>query len=265
MTTKQTQSQTELKQHLQDQLKCLQSSADAYDAGSDWEAKRLAVSIRILLHDTKSCKSLLGQLGQKNIQFIDSSFPVIAGNSCAHSGLVMTSMSLSKEANYVAFLDEVPQGQMRSIDFDFWWTATIFIDVNGNTLSRKDIVLSIADQDGGAHVDSSLNKEYADLSRNNSLGRVFSDGKSSQPIKSPERVAVRQIAHELLKSIIPDYKKLPTYPQDGIIIAGPVLLQGAEATTQIAILKNRFKKVGRNEPCPCGSSRKYKRCCGSTR
>ncbi len=25
----------------------------------------------------------------------------------------------------------------------------------------------------------------------------------------------------------------------------------------------RSKKVGRNEPCPCGSGRKYKRCCGA--
>lgn len=23
------------------------------------------------------------------------------------------------------------------------------------------------------------------------------------------------------------------------------------------------KKVGRNEPCPCGSGKKYKKCCGS--
>jgi preprotein translocase subunit SecA len=24
----------------------------------------------------------------------------------------------------------------------------------------------------------------------------------------------------------------------------------------------REKKVGRNEPCPCGSGKKYKKCCG---
>lgn len=24
------------------------------------------------------------------------------------------------------------------------------------------------------------------------------------------------------------------------------------------------KKVGRNEPCPCGSGKKYKKCCGTT-
>ena len=25
---------------------------------------------------------------------------------------------------------------------------------------------------------------------------------------------------------------------------------------------NKTKKVGPNEPCPCGSGRKYKHCCG---
>jgi len=25
----------------------------------------------------------------------------------------------------------------------------------------------------------------------------------------------------------------------------------------------QFKKVGRNEPCPCGSGKKYKHCCGA--
>jgi preprotein translocase subunit SecA len=26
--------------------------------------------------------------------------------------------------------------------------------------------------------------------------------------------------------------------------------------------KNKAKKIGRNEPCPCGSGKKYKKCCG---
>jgi len=28
------------------------------------------------------------------------------------------------------------------------------------------------------------------------------------------------------------------------------------------ILKSGTKKLGRNEPCPCGSGKKYKKCCG---
>ena len=27
--------------------------------------------------------------------------------------------------------------------------------------------------------------------------------------------------------------------------------------------ERRVKKVGRNDPCPCGSGKKYKNCCGS--
>jgi uncharacterized protein YecA (UPF0149 family) len=27
--------------------------------------------------------------------------------------------------------------------------------------------------------------------------------------------------------------------------------------------ERRVEKVGRNDPCPCGSGRKYKKCCGS--
>ena len=27
--------------------------------------------------------------------------------------------------------------------------------------------------------------------------------------------------------------------------------------------KNINKKISRNEPCPCGSGKKYKRCCGA--
>jgi len=27
-------------------------------------------------------------------------------------------------------------------------------------------------------------------------------------------------------------------------------------------VKRETRKVGRNEPCPCGSGKKYKKCCG---
>jgi len=32
--------------------------------------------------------------------------------------------------------------------------------------------------------------------------------------------------------------------------------------SSIQPIRTRDKKVGRNEPCPCGSGKKYKRCCG---
>ena len=33
-----------------------------------------------------------------------------------------------------------------------------------------------------------------------------------------------------------------------------------EATVQQVV---RGEKVGRNDPCPCGSGKKYKKCCGA--
>ena len=28
-------------------------------------------------------------------------------------------------------------------------------------------------------------------------------------------------------------------------------------------VRNPLKEVGRNDPCPCGSGKKYKKCCGA--
>jgi preprotein translocase subunit SecA len=30
-----------------------------------------------------------------------------------------------------------------------------------------------------------------------------------------------------------------------------------------APVRREGRKIGRNEPCPCGSGKKYKRCCGA--
>ncbi len=34
-----------------------------------------------------------------------------------------------------------------------------------------------------------------------------------------------------------------------------------DGETRLVMLPVHIKKIGRNQPCPCGSSRKYKRCC----
>jgi preprotein translocase subunit SecA len=39
-------------------------------------------------------------------------------------------------------------------------------------------------------------------------------------------------------------------------------IAGTEAKQKLEPIRNRVEKVGRNEPCPCGSGKKYKQCCG---
>jgi preprotein translocase subunit SecA len=38
-------------------------------------------------------------------------------------------------------------------------------------------------------------------------------------------------------------------------------ISGTEADKKLEPIRNRTEKVGRNEPCPCGSGKKYKHCC----
>ncbi|HUE71997.1 MAG TPA: SEC-C metal-binding domain-containing protein, partial [Pirellulaceae bacterium] len=38
-------------------------------------------------------------------------------------------------------------------------------------------------------------------------------------------------------------------------------IDGGVADRKIEPIRNLGKKVGRNDPCPCGSGKKYKQCC----
>ena len=38
---------------------------------------------------------------------------------------------------------------------------------------------------------------------------------------------------------------------------------GGDGTMSKTVVKTKAQKVGRNDPCPCGSGKKYKKCCGS--
>ena len=40
----------------------------------------------------------------------------------------------------------------------------------------------------------------------------------------------------------------------------PEVLQGGQ-TVKVATVRHEGPKVGRNDPCPCGSGKKYKKCC----
>jgi hypothetical protein len=96
VATKIPQTQDELERLLKEQLQFLRTSARLYDEGEHSEAKRLAVSIRVLVHDTKKSKSLLGQLGLKSLDFLDTAIPPIAGSEFTYSGLVSSLLGSGK-------------------------------------------------------------------------------------------------------------------------------------------------------------------------
>ena len=210
------QSQADLETHLVEQVDFLISSAQAYDQGTTAEAKRLALSLRVLLHETASSHSLLRQVGLRVRKFVDSAKDVVVGNLLTHSPLVALNVRFG---HFVPLLDS-EYFETSFSDFDPWWSRTIFVDKEGHELSRKDIVLFMANQDGGAHVDPGLEARYRALSRDNSLGWEHQNKRSglTMPVSGSERAAVRQIAHEVLKTLLPGYE-CAHGPEDGPIVA----------------------------------------------
>lgn len=248
------QSLAELVAHLEDHLGFLRRSAEEFDGGHKSEAKRLAVSLRVLFHATAQSHSLLSQLNRLSGKFISTSIPYDPKNGLSHCGLIMTAMSTT-HAEYVAPLDDFIF--QRWLSFPEWWEEIVFVDNKKNTLSRKTLVLSIANQDGGAHVDPKLTDVYARLSRQNSLGWILTTGEDMPAIESPERAAIRQIAHETLKTLIPGYRKMPKYECE-IVFGGAMDVEG-ETLPPLP----KQERLSRNEKCPCGSGRKYKKCHGA--
>jgi hypothetical protein len=210
--TKYTLTQEELLDHLKEQIAFMKQSAASYDKGFEDEAKRLAVVIRVLVHDTQNSTSLLTLMNRKNIKFYDSTIPYYPENLAPYNGLIMMRMSTQEGASYEAPLDDGPptRSKTKKMPFDMWWGNMIVLkDQNGKTFTRKDLVLTVANKEGGAHIDPKLDQAYANLSRFHSLGWKFFRNKVEEDFKnSPVLPSVRQIAHEVLKTLRDEFPEL---------------------------------------------------------
>lgn len=249
------QTPDELEQQFQDQLDLLENLAQIYDQGKIIAAKSMATTIRVLLHDTQKSASLLGQLNRKGISFFDTaeevSDPPGTMRAGSFSALLGIAFGESTTKGYVPHFDSMPA---RMVDFDEYWNEVIFIDQKKAEFTRKDIILFVANQDGGSHVDPGLDEKYAELSRKNSLGWKMGDDVSWVDLKGAELASIRQIAHELLKTYIPDYQFDPPKNIGPVVGGGGFVMHFAKPADDLPRRKG---------PCPCGSGKKYKRCCGS--
>jgi hypothetical protein len=247
----------ELEKELIDQLDLLQKLTELYDQGTKTTAKPMATCLRVLLHDKNRSHSLLGQLKLKNNDFLSTCEATIdLPSNQVRAGTFSGLIGINSEGGYVPYLDEMPGGKPRKVNFNDFWCETIFIDQQHNKFSRKDIVLFVAEQDGGAHVDPGLDENYVELARNNSLGWMAGTANEWKPLEDAHLAAIRQISHEVLKTFVSNYEVVKP-ETNGITIGG-----GGFVLTYKDDNVGSTRKVGRNEPCPCGSKVKYKRCHG---
>jgi hypothetical protein len=195
---------SELIELLSENVKFLEASSQAYDAGFEGEAKRLAVVLRVLLHDTKQSHSLLQQIGVKSrLRFDDSAVPINPSNLLPEPGLVMLKLTAGSGGRYIATLDDLSPSRVKSrAAFAGWWSNPVMKLSDGRTWSRRDLVLTLANQEGGAHVDPTLDPDYEHLARLNALGWMFVDERGERPFEgNAVAAAVRQVAHEVIATL----------------------------------------------------------------
>jgi hypothetical protein len=190
--------QNDMMKHFEQQRSFIQRSINSYDSGYEDEAQRIATIIRILVHDTRSSSSLFKHLDLKNrIQFLTTAGGYIPENQLSYEGILAASTAGLHMP--MCLTGHKPEGML--LQFDDWWNQ-IVLDDKVNLFTRKDLILEVADTDGGAHVDDKLNEAYANLTKNHTLsGRMLIDGKSYPFRNSPVYACIRQIAFELLYSI----------------------------------------------------------------
>lgn len=198
------QTKEDLLAHLKEHIYFIDSSCHAYDKGFSHEAKRIAVSIRILLHDTRNSRSLLSQLNMKDsMLFYDTALDYNPRNLLPTLGLVMPKLGFGPDTDsgFIPPLDDGPPHRYKNgkILFEPWWNKIVLTDGAGKKWTRKDLVLIISNKDGGAHVDPKLDKIYANITRHSSLYTFQSTGKLN--VTTPELPSIRQIGHEVLKSL----------------------------------------------------------------
>ena len=231
-----------LAKHLRTQIGYLERSCEIFDSGTDDEAQRLATTIRVLFHDTEKSKSLLTQLGMRStIMMVDTGLyrdrldtakkdwfkrtcpkeyarglPIVAQQP-GEAGLVCLQQR-GLEFFWVAPLGfpRFPPDHPNSAaiispqPFDKWWSTPLIETSQMTHFSRKELILDMANGEGGAHVDPKLNKKYEALTVDflgvqMEAGENLPDktmGGDIPPVQGNVAAAsVRQIAFEVLETV----------------------------------------------------------------
>lgn len=152
------------------QCRFISRSVDLVVQGDPDEVVRVAVALRVLFHDTSQSHSILKQLEWKEkIDYVDSLRPLEAmpGLSIGLSGTdsagnrVEAPMPMGLVGQH-----HTPDGTTgyhpwflaesvveKTLKFSEWWEKKNIAYLGAPTFSRWDLVSTMANQDGGAHVD----------------------------------------------------------------------------------------------------------------
>jgi len=182
-------------EQLRRQIGFLQRSCADYDTGHIEEGLRIAVTLRVLFHDTSNSTSLLTHLATKNLAKVLSTFQFIK----EEPGVLVATVPM--------WLDYTGSRQPPLGD-SFWnqyvsvneWLEQIVMSGNNN-LSRQDVILAAANQDGGAHVDPKPKPKTDELIRGVGTFSIIRGGTEEKRVLDKHHFPlIRQFGYEVLNS-----------------------------------------------------------------
>lgn len=235
-----------LEKHLATQLSFLQRSADSYDDGFTDEYIRLAQTLRVLFHNTRASHGLLDQT-ETEFQIFDTSGPFTPKNLVTNTALLKTGVGVASHLLFAPLSSAVRKNR---IPVDNWWKQIVLIG-QGIKYSRRDIILTVANKEGGSHVDPNLTSDFVRIERTG-LGLFLVKGLAELCV--PDNIisaTIRQIGHEVLESLLDNYDKKANTSKFYFSTSGVAITFGDSEA-----------KISRNQPCPCESGLKYKKCHG---
>ena len=146
----------DLHHQLSRQLDFLERSCTLFDGGYPDEAIRIATTLRVIFHQTHKSESLLNLLGIRDeIRILSTVRQVDDEVTALFDGVAILSSS-GIRANISTYSGAL-------IGVDSWWNQVVAITSPGIRHTRRSIVLSAANKDGGAHVASALPNDYSAL------------------------------------------------------------------------------------------------------
>lgn len=208
--------QAQYEEQYADALRLLEKSALEYDKGDYAEAGRMAALIVKLIDDRPSKRgnfiSLSTRLNLKPIDVLTLALNFEGVNPIEHeywTGPMITVGFLpAYSKGILPILDgfeEFPKWALYTPrEFNDWWNAPIIRDISGNIFSRKIIIQTMRDKEA-VHTDEEVGRPYADLAYSDSANLKLHNDAGITFDANPTRVAVRHVAHELLKTLLPAY------------------------------------------------------------
>ena len=222
--TRVSNSREDLLAHLSEQMILLREHCAQFDSGKQLYAKPIANLLRMLLHNHGSSNALLAQLHMlQTTRWLDTAGVMVPGNLASSNNLAWMTATVVNNLgdttpSWTPILDDYAhktsfnrrtafgvarvQNAGRRLLFDEWWAEMPVIRQPGVfDYTRRYLVLELAQTDGGVHVDPGLREDYFRLTRTNAIGGVSENSTGDIEMGSPIGAAVRQIAHEVIRSL----------------------------------------------------------------